>query len=128
MGGKFGLLFLLGLGLALAQAPIPRPKPPEEPKPTWVLRVEVTKAGAPLPGVLVLLQEVSPNRLPIRQSLPRFTGPQGWVELRLEADPKGYLLLLQSREENLRVQAPLAVLLGSWSLGPYRFTLTLTTP
>lgn len=126
MGWKVSLFLLLSL--ALAQAPIPRPKPPGEPKPTWSLRIEVTKTGTPVPGVLVLLQQASPNNLPIRQSLPRFTDAEGRVEIPLEAAPERYLLLLYSREENLRLQAPLALLLGTWSLGPYRFTLTLVTP
>jgi|GEM_PF-1005428 len=121
-------LFLLFLGLALAQAPIPRPKPPEEPKPIWLLRVGVTKGNVPLANVLVQLQEISPNRLPLRQSLPRLTGADGAVELPLEASPEHYLLLLYSREENLRLQAPLSVLLGTWSLGPYRLSLALKAP
>ncbi|BCZ90918.1 hypothetical protein TthAA37_01070 [Thermus thermophilus] len=79
-------------------------------------------------GVLVLLQEVSPNRLPLRQSRPRLTGTDGSAELPLEASPERYLLLLYSREENLRLQAPLSVLLGTWSLGPYRLSLALKAP
>jgi hypothetical protein len=126
MKPKVGLLLFL-LGLALAQAPIPRPRPPEEPKPIWLLRVEVAKGGAPLSGVLVLLQEVSPNRLLLRQSRPRLTSTDGSVELPLEANPEDYLLLY-SREENLRLQAPLHLLLGTWSLGPYRFSLALKAP
>lgn len=129
MPSKISLVFLLLLlGLALAQAPVPRPRPPEEPKPTRSLRIEVAKAGVPLSGVLVLLQEISPNRLPIRQIPPRLTGPEGRVELPLEASPERYLLFLYSREENLRLQAPLHLLLGTWSLGPYRLSLALQAP
>lgn len=74
MKQKVGLLLLL-LTLALAQAPIPRPRPPEEPKPTWILRVEIAKGDVPLPKVLIQVQEISPNRLPIRQGLPSSQEP-----------------------------------------------------
>lgn len=93
-----------------------------------MLRVEIAKGDVPLPKVLIQVQEISPNRLPIRQGLPRLTRADGSVELPLEAGPERYLLLLYSREENVRLQAPLHVLLGTWSLGPYHFNLALKAP
>lgn len=125
------LLLFLAWPLSLAQAPgtpVPKPKPPEEPFAAPALRVEASFGGKPAPGILVILQPLAPNRLPSAPSVLQLTDSEGRVSLPLPASPERLLLSLQDRERGLRLQMPLAYALGTLSLGPYRFSLSLSPP
>ncbi|MFN4074043.1 MAG: hypothetical protein ACK4G4_11620 [Thermus sp.] len=125
------LTILLLTSLALAQgpeSPIPRPKPPEEPRGSPLLQVEITFEERPLPGVLVILQPLAPNRLPTGKGVLRLTDKEGKALFSLSQPPANLLLSIQDREKGVRLQVPLAFALGTWSLGPYRFTLSLSPP
>ncbi|WP_038048974.1 hypothetical protein [Thermus caliditerrae] len=130
MARAFLALFLL-TSLALAQgpgAPIPRPRPPEEPRGPSVLQVEIAFEEKPLPGVLVILQPLAPNHLPTGKGTLRLTDGEGKALFPLSQTPANLLLSIQDRERALRLQMPLAFALGTWSLGPYRLTLSLFPP
>ncbi|MDM7323558.1 MAG: hypothetical protein P3W93_000935 [Thermus sp.] len=128
------LLFLLPflvwpLGLAQTPgAPIPKPRPPEEPLVTPTLWVEVLFGGKPALGILVVLQPLAPNRLPSGPSVLRLTDGEGRASLPLSASPERLLISFHDRERGLRLSVPLTFALGTFSLGPYRFALSLAPP
>lgn len=128
---QHALTLLLLVSLALAQgpgAPVPKPKPPQEPQDTSFLWVHVTFEGKPLRGVLVILQPLAPNHLPVGKGILRLTNEEGKAFFPLPQASGSLLLSIQDRERGLRLQVPLALALGTWSLGPYRFSLNLSPP
>ncbi|GAA6743909.1 hypothetical protein [Thermus antranikianii] len=124
-------ILALAFSATLAQkpeAPIPRPRPPEEPLSPPVLEVRVLFGETPLPGILVVLQPMAPNRMPFGKGILRLTDKDGTARFPLTEEATGFLIAFHDRERGLRLQMPLAFALGTWSLGPYRFALSLLPP
>lgn len=82
----------------------------------------------PLPGILVVLQPMAPNRMPFGKGILRLTDKDGTARFPLTEEATGFLIAFHDRERGLRLQMPLAFALGTWSLGPYRFALSLLPP